>query len=115
MRQEIEALLSRSAAAWSAGDLDAFMECYENAPDTVYWSASRQASGYEAIRAMYAERFGAEMGLLQFNVLQLKPIESSHVLVLGSFRLGADSGHWSLLLRKTPRGWRISADHTCTH
>jgi ketosteroid isomerase-like protein len=112
MRQEIEALLSRSAAAWSAGDLDAFMECYEDAPDTVYLSSTRLVSGYAAIRAMYAERFGPTMGRLEFNVLQLKPIETSHVLVVGAFRLEGRSGNWSLLLRKTSRGWRISADHT---
>jgi hypothetical protein len=114
MRQEIEALLSRSAAAWSAGDLDAFMECYEDAPDTVYLSSTRLVSGYAAIRAMYAERFGPTMGLLEFNVLQLKPIESSHVLVVGSFRLDERTGNSSLLLRKTSRGWRISADHTAS-
>lgn len=115
MRQEIEALLTRSAAAWSAGDLDAFMECYEDAPDTVYLSSSRLVSGYASIRAMYAERFGQSMGRLEFNVLQLKPIECSHVLVVGSFQVDGQTGNWSLLLRKTPRGWRISADHTWSH
>jgi hypothetical protein len=115
MRQEIEDLLNRSAAAWSAGDLDAFMECYEEAPDTMYLSATRLVSGYAAIRAMYAERFGSTMGSLKFNVLQLKLIESSHVLAVGSYRLDEQTGHWSLLLRKTRRGWRISADHTSSY
>src|SRR3954466_11415710 len=101
MRQEIEALLSRSAAAWTAGDLDGFMECYEDAPDTVYLSATRLLSGYAAIRAMYAERFGPAMSRLEFSVLQLKPIEASHVLVVGSFRLDEQTGSWSLLLRRT--------------
>jgi ketosteroid isomerase-like protein len=115
MRQEIEALLSRSAAAWTAGNLDAFMECYEDAPDTVYLSPARLVSGYAAIRAMYAERFGRAMGSLKFNLLQIKPIETSHVLAIGSFQLDEQSGNWSLLLRKTERGWRISADHTSSH
>src|SRR5438045_7119104 len=109
MRQEIEALLSRSAAAWTAGDLDAFMECYEDAPDTVYLSSTQLVSGYAAIRAMYAERFGQTTGRLEFNVLQLKPIESSHVLVVGSCRLDGQSGNWSLLLRQTTLAWRLSA------
>jgi len=115
MRQEIEALLSRSAAAWSAGDLDAFMECYEDEPDTVYVSSTQFVSGYAAIRAMYAERFGRTIDRLEFNVLQLKPIETSHVLVVGSFRVAGQSGNWSLLLRKIAQGWRISADHTWSH
>jgi hypothetical protein len=115
MRQEIEALLSRSAAAWTAGDLDAFMECYEDAPGTVYLSSTRLVSGYAAIRAMYAERFGQTMGYLKFSLLQLTPIETSHVLAIGSFCLDEHRGHWSLLLRRTERGWRISADHTSSH
>ena len=115
MRQEIEELLSRSAAAWTAGDLDAFMECYADAPDTVYLSATRLVSGYSAIRAMYAERFGQTMGSLRFKVLHIKPIETSHVLAVGCFYLDEHTGNWSLLLRKTGRGWRISADHTSSH
>lgn len=112
MRQEIESLLSRSAAAWSAGDLDAFMECYEDSPDTVYLSATRLVSGYAAIRAMYAERFGHAMGSLKIKVLQIRPIGESHALVVGSYALDEHSGLCSLVLRASARGWRISADHT---
>lgn len=91
------------------------MACYEDAPDTVYLSSTRLVSGYQAIRAMYAERFGQTMGSLKFKVLQLKPIENSHVLAVGSFWLDDQHGNWSLLLRKTEQGWRISADHTSSH
>lgn len=112
MRTEIESLLNRSAAAWSAGDLDAFMECYENSPDTVYISASRLVTGYEAIRAMYAERFGGAMGFLRIKVLQVKPIATSHAMAVGAYALDEHSGHCSLLLHETAHGWRISADHT---
>jgi len=91
------------------------MECYEDAPDTMYLSATRLVSGYTAIRAMYAERFGQTMGSLKFNVLQIKLIENSHALAVGSFCLDDHSGNWSLLLRRTARGWRISADHTSAH
>jgi len=115
MRQEIEALLSRSAAAWSAGNLDAFMECYEDSPDTVYLSATRLVSGYAAIRAMYAERFGESMGLLKITVLQIQPIGTSHALVAGSYALDAHRGMCSLILRATEGGWRISADHTSSN
>jgi ketosteroid isomerase-like protein len=115
MLEEIEALLSQSAAAWSAGNLDAFMACYEEAPDTLYWSETRLIIGYTAIRTMYAERFAQAMGSLKFKVLQVKPIENSHALAIGSFCLDERTGNWSLLLRKTERGWRISADHTSSH
>ena len=112
MRQEIEELLSRSAAAWSNGNLDGFMECYEESPDTLYLTGTRFVSGYEAIRAMYAERFGGTMGSLKISVLEIKPIETSHAMLVGTYSLGAYRGNCLLVLRKTARGWRISADHT---
>src|SRR3954468_17238234 len=112
MRQEIEDLLRRSAAAWSAGNLDAFMECYEESPDTLYLSGSRFVSGYEGIRNMYAERFGGRMGSLKISILEIKPIETSHAMLVGTYSLGVYNGNCLLVLRKTARGWRISADHT---
>jgi len=115
MREEIESLLSRSAAAWSAGDLNAFMECYENSPDTVYLSATGCVSGYAAIRAMYAERFGQSMGSLKIKVLKVQAIETSHAFVVGSYVLNEQGGMCSLILRATGSGWRISADHTSSH
>jgi ketosteroid isomerase-like protein len=112
MRQEIEDLLSRSAAAWSAGDLDGFMACYEESPATLYLSATRVIRGYEAIRTMYAERFDGAMGSLQIKVLQIEPIEKHHALLVGTYSLGVYNGNCLLVLRNTAGGWRISADHT---
>src|ERR1700743_3435276 len=64
----VQAALDASAAAWNAADLDRFMTCYENAPTTTYVSGAHFVHGYDAIRAMYAERFGggtsAAMGQL---------------------------------------------------
>ena len=114
MRQEIEELLSRSAAAWSAGNLDAFMECYEESPDTLYLSGNRFVSGYEAIRSMYAERFGGIMGSLKIRVLEIRSKETSHAKLVGTYSLGVYSGNCLFVLLKTARGWRISADHSAS-
>jgi hypothetical protein len=128
VRKEIEILLNRSAEAWSAGNLDLFMECYENSADTIYLCGSegstspRVVVGYSAIRNMYAERFdagGAAMGFLGIEVLRVSLLGAEHALVVGSYSLdGAASsrpgrsGLCSLLFHRTDRGWRISADHT---
>jgi ketosteroid isomerase-like protein len=128
VRREIEILLDRSAGAWSAGDLDLFMECYENSPDTIYLCGSedgtpaRMVVGYSAIRSMYAERFGAggvAMGILGIEVLRVSLLGAGHALVVGSYSLGGATsprvdrnGLCSLVLHHTDRGWRISADHT---
>jgi uncharacterized protein (TIGR02246 family) len=123
MQREIEDLLNRSAIAWSAGDLDAFMECYENSPDTLYLTSTQIVAGYTGIRSMYAQRFGAgsehSMGFLQIKVLRVTSLGADHALAVGSYLLegvtASRQGHvgmCSLILHKTARGWRISADHT---
>ena len=123
IHREIDAVLNRSAIAWSAGDLDAFMECYENSPDTLYLTSTQVVAGYTGIRSMYAERFGAgsdhSMGCLQIKVLRVTPLGADHALAVGSYLLDgvtpSRQGHMgmcSLILHKTARGWRISADHT---
>jgi uncharacterized protein (TIGR02246 family) len=123
LHREIEALLNRSAASWSAGDLDEFMECYENSPDTIYLTATRIVAGYAAIRSMYAQRLGTvsgqSMGVLGIEVERVTLLGTHHALVVGSFSLAGAAlsaedhrGVCSLVLHKTARGWRISADHT---
>jgi hypothetical protein len=120
---EVKGVLERSAAAWSAGDLDAFMACYEDSPDTVYLTAAQIVSGYAAIRGMYAERFGADdghsMGVLTVKLLRVTRIGSEHVLAVGLYSLegaqvsdGRHAGMCSLVLHNTVAGWRICADHT---
>jgi len=119
VRREIETLLNRSAAAWSAGDLDEFMECYENSADTIYLTATRIVAGYAEIRSMYAQRFGAgsdrSLGILGIEVVRVTLLGTEHALAVGSISLEGVSNHkgvCSLILHKTTRGWRISADHT---
>jgi hypothetical protein len=120
---EIKGVLERSAAAWSAGDLDTFMACYEDSPDTIYLTATQIVSGYADIRSMYAERFGAEdgksMGDLTVRLLRVTRIGSEHVLAVGVYSLqgvevsaGQHAGMCSLVLHKGADGWRICADHT---
>jgi uncharacterized protein (TIGR02246 family) len=118
--REIQALLDGSAAAWSAGDLNEFMACYEESPETVYLGAAQIVSGYTGIRNMYAERFGMggarSMGKLAMKVQRVKPLGDDYVLAIGQFsltdRAECRSGMCSLVLHHTAQGWRICADHS---
>jgi uncharacterized protein (TIGR02246 family) len=123
VHSEIKCVLDRSAAAWSAGDLDAFMACYEDSADTLYLSATQIVSGYAAIRAMYAQRFdtknGNSMGTLEMKLLRVTRLGPEHVLAVGLYSLegagsteGRHAGLCSLVLHNTAPGWRICADHT---
>jgi uncharacterized protein (TIGR02246 family) len=116
---EIKSVLDRSAAAWSAGDLDAFMTCYQDSPETVYITATRIVSGYQAIRRMYAERLAGPAGTLTMTLIRVMPLEATHVAVVGRYSLQRaatlerqSAGQFLLVFHKTAAGWHIIADHT---
>jgi uncharacterized protein (TIGR02246 family) len=122
-RSAIEAVLASSAAAWSAGDLDRFMQSYEHAPDTVYISGSQVVHGYDAIRARYAARFGGgdrlAMGALTVDIVDFRMMGPNHAWVLGKFHLHRDAAHGgdaegptTLVFARGAAGWRIVADHS---
>jgi hypothetical protein len=120
-RAAATAALEASGAAWSRGDLDGFMQIYEASPETSYASGNRTVRGYDAIRAMYASRFGggAGMGALSFAVLDYRPLGADHALLTGRFRLshGAQSdadpqGIFTLVFHRGAAGWRVISDHT---
>lgn len=119
----VQATLDASAAAWNAADLDRFMGCYEKSDEVTYVSGARYVAGYDAIRAMYAERFGggskAAMGELKLEILGFRLLDDSHAHVVGRFHLHRDAaaggdatGLTTLVFAKTLQGWRIVADHS---
>ena len=120
---EIKAVLDCSAAAWNAGDLKGFLDCYENSPHTSYLTSDQIVVGYAQIEKLYAERFAtvsaARRGMLSMSLSRVVPLSAEHSLAIGRYLLSRDEsnggpgdGVFSLLLRRTPVGWRIAADHT---
>ncbi len=113
--------LQDSAAAWSRGDLNGFMQCYEASPDTLYIGAHGLVRGADAIRATYAAHYGqgAAMGHLSLTVLDYRPLGTGFALLTGRFALqkpgssaAPATGIFTLVFHKSPSGWHIIADHT---
>ena len=118
--EAIRRVLSDQVQAWNAGDIDAFMNGYENSPNTVFIGKTVQR-GYEAVRHRYHEQYPtpAKMGKLSFFDLSVNLLGAGYASVTGSFHLiratsagGDASGVFSLLFRRTPTGWKIILDHT---
>jgi uncharacterized protein (TIGR02246 family) len=116
---DIAELLNDSASAWSRGDLDAFMGCYEDSPHTAYVSQGGIVHGHQAIRAMYEARFGGGrcLGMLATEVINLLPIGRRHAIVTGRYQLARPfeakaTGLFTLVARKTKGAWRILIDHS---
>ena len=118
--QAIRRVLSDQEQAWNAGDIDAFMNTYENSPNTVFIGKTVQR-GYQAVRRRYHAQYPtpAKMGKLNFSDVAVNPLGADYASVTGAFHLiraasagGNASGVFSLLFRRTPTGWKIILDHT---
>lgn len=116
----IRNVLSAQVKAWNRGDVVAFMQGYNNSPDTTFVGKT-VAHGYSSILERYRRSYtGKEkMGQLAFSDLDVHPLDSHFAVVTGRYHLtrspgaGGDAqGIFSLVLKKTSTGWKIILDHT---
>lgn len=119
----ITKVMDASVVAWSSGDLDAFMDSYEDSPDTLFVGGSGLVRGKAAIAARYAAQFGrsgpGQLGKLAFETLEIRPLGEHDALMVGRFHLQpADrtkpeaSGIFTLVFHERDGRWRIVCDHT---
>jgi uncharacterized protein (TIGR02246 family) len=113
--EEIHALI---AAAFNAGDLDAFLELHEEHAATVVPPEGRRVSGRDAIRSalepIFALRPSARIevvGKLEADGLALTHARLSVIGGDGAQRLNV-SGRGTIVSRQQPDGtWRIVLDN----
>ncbi len=125
-RKVIESSLTAQAAAWNRADIPAFMQLYEDSPETTFIGATLH-KGYGPILDRYTKAYSTaeQMGKLTFSNLEVRLLPSScgaveFAVVTGNFHLERaakgeakkDDGIFSLVWRKGPEGWKILLDHT---
>ncbi|HUH62968.1 MAG TPA: nuclear transport factor 2 family protein [Terracidiphilus sp.] len=122
----IRAAIAAQAAAWNRADIPAFMQTYENSPDTTFIGLTLR-KGYEPILQRYKTAYSTpeQMGTLSFGNVEVRLLEGScgkpeFAVVTGTFHLQRsakgeakkDDGIFSLVWRKGADGWKIILDHT---
>jgi ketosteroid isomerase-like protein len=122
----IRAAIAAQVAAWNHGDIPAFMQAYEDSPDTTFIGATVN-KGFQPISDRYKKAYSnpAQMGTLTFSDLGVRLLPGScgkteFAVVTGRFHLERkekgdakkDDGIFSLVWRKGPQGWKILLDHT---
>ena len=123
VREQIAAMLVRSAANWNRGALDAFVDDYLPGDTTTYIGGRGILRGTAPIRAAYAPRFapGGQRDTLSFVLLDVDPLAPDVVNVIATYVLsrritGRDSvtatGPTSLVMRRVEGRWRIVHDHS---
>ena len=115
---EIRAVLRAQQEAWNRGDIDSFMNGYARADTTVFVSGDEVMRGWQTVRDRYLKKYSdrAKMGTLTFADLEIEQLGPDSAVALGRWELKRASnnphGHFTLIFRKTPDGWRIVHDHT---
>jgi uncharacterized protein (TIGR02246 family) len=122
----IRSVMAAQVAAWNRGDIPAFMQAYEDSPETTFIGATLR-KGYQPILAHYLKAYSSpeQMGTLSFGDLEVRLLPDSCgkaelAVVTGTFHLERtakgearkDDGIFSLVWRKGPQGWKILLDHT---
>ncbi len=122
----IQAAIQTQADAWNRGDIPAFMQTYENSPDTTFIGATLR-HGYDTILQRYLKNYSTpqQMGHLTFSNIEVRLLPSScgqseYAVVTGNFHLDRtthgeakkDDGIFSLVWHLGPNGWKIVLDHT---
>ena len=118
--REILAVVEQSAEDWNRGDLEAYLRCYEQCPETTF-VGTEVSQGMSEVLDRYRRAFpdAAHMGKTSFSALQARELSPRLAIVTGRFHLeredrwgGDRGGLFTLVMRKGPDGWRIIHDHT---
>lgn len=114
----IRDVLDKQVTAWNHGDIDGFMEGYWKSEKLSFVTASGVTRGWQNVIERYRRGYPDRktMGMLAFSDLEITLLSRDSAMVLGRWQLQRDAdrpeGHFTLVLRRFPAGWRIVHDHT---
>ncbi|MBD1395993.1 DUF4440 domain-containing protein [Pontibacter sp. JH31] len=119
-KAEIRAVLEAQSACWSQGNLDCFMQDYWKSDSLLFVGKSGLTYGWQPTLDNYRKSYPdpSAMGKLSFDLKEMRPLSSETMLVVGKWHLQRDTklgdlqGHFSIILKRFPEGWKIIADHS---
>ena len=117
-RSAITAVIEMQRDAWNRGDVEGYMEGYDNSAETVFVSGNTITKGWQTVLERYKKGYDTreKMGTLTFSELEITLLAKDSAVVLGRWSLqrAQDQPHgtFTLIFKKTKAGWRIIHDHT---
>lgn len=114
----VRAVLDAQVQAWNRGDVEGYMDGYERADTTTFVSGDSVTRGWQTVLERYKKSYDTreKMGALEFSELDIKPLSPFYAQATGRWKLAraadAPHGRFTLIFRRTDRGWRITHDHT---
>ena len=114
----IRNILADQISFWNKGDIPGFMQGYWNNDSLVFVGKNGPTYGYNNTLRNYQKNYPNKdyMGILNFDILSVQPMEKDHFFVIGKFMLqrkvGDASGHFTLIFRRINGVWKIVSDHS---
>ncbi len=118
-KAEILAVMKAQENAWSAQDLEGFMEGYWKNDSLTFFGSSGITYGWKNTLDNYRKRYPtqAHTGTLNFTIRDISPIEGNSYVVMGEYYLhreaGDANGVFMILFKKIDGEWKIVADMSC--
>ena len=110
--------LKQQEEYWNGGDINRFMDTYYKSDSISFTSSNGVNYGWTNILERYKKAYPTkkEMGRLEFELIELRPLSDTHYLCLGKYTLrypeSTSNGFFSLLWQKIDEKWKIISDHT---
>ena len=114
----IRNILADQISFWNKGDIPGFMQGYWNSDSLVFVGKNGPTYGYNNTLRNYQKNYPNKdyMGILNFDILSVQPMEKDHFFVIGKFMLERKvvdaSGHFTLIFRRINGVWKIVSDHS---
>lgn len=116
--KKIRDLLQRQAQDWNHGNIELYMQGYLRSDSLIFIGKSGPKYGWETTLAAYKKSYPDKkaMGHLHFNIIKVELLSDKSAFVIGQWTLDREkdrpTGYFTLLLKKTGEGWKITADHS---
>ena len=105
--------------SWNNGNIPEFMNYYWRSDSLKFVSKNGISKGWEKVLNNYNKAYPTpeKMGVLFFDLKEVRQVSNDCVLVIGSWNLEYAEkpnvgGYFTLLWKLSPEGWRIVVDHT---
>ncbi len=117
-RAQVQRIFDKQIAAWTAGDLNNFMNGYWEDERLVFVGSRGPTYGYQNTLKGYQKGYPTKeaMGTLKFDIIEMRQWDRKTLQVIGKFTLirksDTPTGHFTLLLRKIKGKLVIVSDHS---
>jgi ketosteroid isomerase-like protein len=111
-------LLEDQRQAWNRGDLIEYMQGYSKSDSLLFVGKGGPKYGWETTLANYKKSYPDKkaMGLLSFDIKEVRMISADHAFVLGAWHLKRENdypkGYFTLIVKKIRGEWKVIADHS---